>query len=645
VISVTPNLEQVFRPGGWLNRAIGMYEFRQSQLTMAEWVAEALQSNQHLCVEAGPGTGKTLAYLVPVILGGRKAIVSTATKALQAQLAEKDLPLLAQILPFPFSFMQAKGRSNYLCLKKWRDLASATSLWDQGKVRWIHQWMQKSENGDLAGLPGYAGNAPEWPDLDARKETCLGAECPFYADCYVTLLRQRAAKTDILVVNHHLFFADLALKRDGWEGVLPEREVVVFDEAHRIEEIATHFFSINMGLPFFEEWWRDMQVANGDFGEDWVDMRLLSEHLLQKAKSFFFAHRIPSTQAGSQRFYPDASEKFLPYSREGGIDLERHMKDLALHSHFQGKSDRVAELAQRLERLRQNLAFILSAREESYIYCCESHPYGLSLQALPLEVSGFLSETLFAEERTVILASATLAASEDFSFIRSRLGLRHAREGVLPSEFCMEKQAILYIPEDLVLPNHKRFAQTMAERALELLAVTQGRAFLLFTSLLQMRAVHALLANQVSFPLLLQGEKPAEVLLAEFRRTPNAVLLGVQSFWQGIDVQGDALSCVIVEKLPFSVPTDPLLAARLERIREEGGNPFMDYQVPEAILLLKQGLGRLIRSRSDHGVLALFDRRILTRPYGRQFRENLPPCRLTHDLQEVRRFFLREKPP
>lgn len=634
------DLPGIFGPNGLLHRKVGTYEFRESQLAMAEAVARALAQRSHLCVEAGPGTGKTLAYLVPAILSGVPVIVSTATKALQSQLTEKDLPLLCSVLPVPFTFTQAKGRANYLCKEKLRNFKNSSPLWNQTKLRRLSRWCTSTESGDLSELKGYLEHRQDWPDLDARKETCHGLRCPQYSDCFITLLRRRIAEVDVLVVNHHLFFADMALKLEAGEGILPEGEVVIFDEAHRLEETATYFFAVSVSHPFLEEWWRDAQNAKKDFGEDWESMQRTVDTLREVSRSFFFTHRIPSSEVGLKRYWPDRTpEERLPFCKKAAESLHRALDEMIRNPDMRRKSDRVAILVDRLAQMRRNLAFNLSGCDEDYVYCFAAQSFGLTLQALPLEVSRLLADNLFQQGRTVILTSATLSASGDFSFVRQRLGLRHTEEMILPTEYRMSQQAILYIPDDLAFPKEQGFSEAMAEKAIELLTITEGRAFLLFTSIAQMKAVHDRLVHRIPYPLLLQGKKPADLLLREFRRTPHAVLLGVQSFWQGVDVQGEALSCVIVEKIPFSVPTDPLVSARLERIREQGGNPFMEYQIPEAILHLKQGLGRLIRSRTDRGILALFDRRILTRPYGRLFRESLPDCRLTHDLEEVHRFF------
>jgi ATP-dependent DNA helicase DinG len=640
--SSTYSLEQVFAADGLLAKAYPQFEFRPEQMQMAEAVAEVMRDGGHLCVEAGTGTGKTLAYLVPALLSDCRVVVSTGTKALQEQLWNKDLPLLSEALQLEIAACVVKGRNNYLCLERLdaaRHSPLYSGLFPEESLAQIVRWARKTETGDRAELGTLPEEFPEWRHLDARREICLGAKCRFFQDCFVTRVRQKAAESSIIIVNHHLFFADLAIRDREAGRVLPEYRIAVFDEAHQLEDIAAQFLGVSVNNFRFEEWRKDLDRVLENGSDEGRQCLAEADSLMNRAGNFFSMLRMPGSEGGKRRLYGKEGQRPEELAQlEETVQLSLSLRGM-LHRLSALTGDAVEVLHGRLYELGEDLDFILNGSDSGYAYWQETRGRGVFLQAAPIRVSEHLAEKLFSQVRTAVLTSATLSTDGHFQFIRDRLGLELTMELVLGSPFCYQRQAILYIPRDICNPREREFAEAMAAEVQEILSITQGRAFVLFTSYQQMQRVYGILERILPFPLLVQGEGTAGRLLEEFRETPHCVLFGTTSFWQGVDVQGQALSCVILEKLPFSVPSEPMLEARLEDIREQGGDPFNSYQVPEAIILLKQGLGRLLRSRSDRGALCIMDRRILTHSYGRQFRLNLPPCPVTHDLEIVRRFF------
>lgn len=637
-----PTLHEIFGPAGVLARAHANYEFRPEQLEMARAVQNVFREGGHLCVEAGTGTGKTLAYLIPALASGNRVVVSTGTRALQEQLIHKDIPFLAQALNRKISACVVKGRGNYLCLERLeaaRHSPQYSGLFPQESLIRIGQWARETQNGDRAELKDLPDDFPEWRYLDARREICLGQACNFYKDCFVTRVRQKAAESNIIIVNHHLFFADLAIKDGEAGGVLPDYQVVVFDEAHEIEDVATQFFGVSANNYRFEDWKRDLDRAVDSHLDEHLRIQEEADSLLQAAERFFRSwHR--HREEGRQRLYAEGGLTPADLAvREETTALRLRVDATLSHLARMERTKPLDDLYRRLREINADLRFVLAGDNKGCVYWQEVRGRGVFLQASPINVSGLLREKLFSRVRTAVLTSATLATDGHFQFIRSRLGLEAAQEKVLGSHFRYDQQAILYIPARICDPRRQEFSEAMADEVQELLSITEGRGFVLFTSYQQMNRVYELLSKRLPFPLLLQGQNAAPHLLAEFRSTPHCVLFGTTSFWQGVDVQGEALSCVILEKIPFSVPTEPLVEARLEQIRNQGGDAFNGYQVPEAIILLKQGLGRLIRSSSDRGVLAIMDKRILTHAYGKKFRDNMPPCRMTQDLDVVRKFF------
>ncbi|HXZ80305.1 MAG TPA: ATP-dependent DNA helicase [Terriglobales bacterium] len=666
----TFTLHGFFAPGGLLSKSHPAYEFRRGQLQMAQAVEQALAEKRHLIVEAGTGTGKTLAYLVPVLSSGKRVIISTGTKNLQEQLYYKDIPFLQKVLG-ELHVCYMKGRNNYLCRKKVYELAEQPILHGLEEIdhfRAIVEWEKTTENGDRAELAALPESSLLWDKLDARAETCTGQKCQHFDRCFITEMHRRAMESDIIIVNHHLFFADLAIKRasDGAPdaGILPECGAVIFDEAHELEEVASSYFGISVSTLRIEELLRDTEAI--------LQREKLLSALLQTAirslreRSQFFFSLLP---AGDGRFAFDNRREFLEENGDEFLGLMAALSRLAAELEaLNPKPEDIFNLIRRAGELRVQLSFILESQDRNTVFWIErrggmtrrrertkdvlepaetvrsvsparSGVQHVFLTATPIDVSQILQQTVFEQLETAVLTSATLAVGNGYDYIRSRLGIEHARELVIPSHFDYENQAILYIPPDLPDPRMPDFPRKAAERIRKLLEITEGRAFVLFTSYAQMREIHDRLLGELEYPMLLQGTAPKMALLEEFRITPNAVLFATASFWQGVDVQGEQLSCVIIDRLPFAVPNDPVVAARIKAIDEEGGNAFFEYQVPAAVITLKQGFGRLIRSLHDRGVLALLDNRILKKQYGRVFLSSLPPYRRTTQLSEVETFF------
>jgi ATP-dependent DNA helicase DinG len=633
------SIEGIFAPGGLLEKRHTGYEFRPSQLGMAEIVEGAFQKQQHVVIEAGTGTGKTLAYLIPAIRSGRRVVISTATKSLQEQLFQKDVPFLQKHFAPNLKVALMKGRSNFLCRQKVHQMAGQPVLKGIDEVDWFSQicdWEKLSETGDRSELTFLPDDAELWHRIDARSDLCTGQKCAEFQSCFITAMHQRAQEADLIIVNHHLFFADLAIRQDDFGSILPEYSAVIFDEAHEIEDVASDYFGRQISSYRFEELSRDtenmLRVLHIEAGP-------LRKHLVrvrERARSFF--DNFPERE-GRYPFQPAERQSFLEQNRETYDDLTAAVKRLEAElSALQPKPEEVVTLARRAAEVRRELEFLLESNEKGYVYWFERRGKGVFLAATPIDVSEILREKLFDQFDTVVLTSATLAVGARFDYLKQRLGVQPSKEVVLPQEFNFHEQALLYIPESLPDVRNPAFGERAAQEIIQLIEISQGRAFCLFTSNAQMRDLHERVSGRVRFPLLLQGTAPRTILLDRFRTTPNAVLFATASFWQGVDVPGAQLSCVIIDKLPFAVPSDPIVAARVRALEEDGRNAFAEYQVPEAVLALKQGFGRLIRSKTDRGILAILDNRIRRMQYGRIFLESLPDYTTTQDLAEVARF-------
>jgi ATP-dependent DNA helicase DinG len=633
-------MADVFGPGGMIERCMPAgYEHRPSQLCMAELVEEAFRKKRHLLVEAGTGTGKTLAYLIPAIRSGRRVVISTATKSLQEQLFTKDVPFVRKHFAPDLKVAVMKGRSNFLCREKVRQMEGQPILKGMEELDWftqIRDWERLTETGDRTELTFLPDEAELWSKLDARRETCTGQKCVQFERCFITAMHRRAADADLIIVNHHLFFADLALRRDDFGSILPEYAAVIFDEAHEIEDVASDYFGRQVSNYRLEELARDAEQAMRITQQGRPPLLRRVTRLREKVHEFF---NLLPPQEGRSALEPGARAAFLEGYRSSYDGLMEALKALESEiAALPSKPEELLVVARRAAELRNETAFLFESNEKNYVYWLERRGKGMFVAATPIDVSSILREHLFDAFDTIVMTSATLAVSGRFDFLKQRLGLQVAQEMVLPHEFDYGRQALLYIPAGLPDVRNPGFVQKAAEEISRLLKLTEGRAFCLFTSYAQMNQIFELVRARVPFPVLLQGTAPRMALLERFRTTPGAVLFATSSFWQGVDVPGEQLSCVIIDRLPFAVPTDPVVAARVRMLTEDGRNAFAEYQIPEAVLALKQGFGRLIRTRTDRGVLAILDNRIQRMQYGKIFIESLPEYSLTRDIAEVQRF-------
>jgi len=663
-----------FAADGPLARAVPEFEPRAGQVEMASAVARVFEEGGVLLAEAGTGTGKTLAYLVPAILSRQRVLISTGTKNLQEQIFFKDIPALRDALGIPFTAAYMKGRANYLCLHRLDQLnqdhvAASQHIF----LPIITEWSKRTETGDRAELDELPEDLAFWSEVSATTETCLGGECPRYDDCFVTKMRQQAAASDIVIVNHHLLCADAAVRQSAYGEVIPACSYAIVDEAHQLEDVATQYFGYSASTYRLEDFARDVERILGAIaGHDpraRADIEKAIEHLREYARAFFSElaaahHGDGSRSQSSARSVPDrvrATPESLGEAREAAshltsaLDIVESTLQLMKNARLKPDStheepsvrdadeadfdDDVAALARRAGEIRDELRFLMRAGDPDYVYFVEFRGRGIFLRASPIDVSRIVRELLLDRMQTTVLTSATLTVDGSFDYIRSRLGISRASEIRLASEFDFATQAILYLPPRMPDPRVPDFAMAAGREVTEILRRTEGRAFVLFTSYATLRAVQSVAEMALDYPILVQGTAPRSRLLRQFRETPHAVLFATSSFWQGVDVIGEALSCVIIDKLPFASPADPITAARIDAIRARGGDPFAEYQVPLAILVLQQGLGRLIRHRRDRGVLAVLDPRIRTKGYGRRFVASLPPAPIVHDLARIERFF------
>ena len=636
-----------FDDGGPLAAALPAFEPRPGQRTMAAAVGDILAGGGVLLAEAGTGTGKTLAYLVPAILSGRRVLVSTGTRNLQDQIYYKDLPALREALGVPFTAAYMKGRANYLCLQRFESVLEGGEAHGPAAGAYIdtlREWAEQTETGDRSEVEDLPDDYPLWNEISAASENCIGTECARYDDCFVTRMRRQALESDLVIVNHHLLCADAAVRQSAYGEVIPSCACTVIDEAHQLENVATQYFGISVSNYRLEELARDGQralagsepagAADGDEARRRVDD--------VRYRGQVFAEALRSLVPEGDRIRVTTETLEPAKEPAGGLAesltaLERTLGELA------DATEELTALARRAGELRKQIALLLDASETGFVYFLERRGKGVFLRAAPIDVSDIVRELILERADGTVLTSATLAVDDTFDYFKGRLGITDAHEMRLPPEFDFAAQALLYLPRHMPDPRSERFAGAMAEELGELLRATRGRAFVLFTSYANLRAVHGQLDPALPYPLLVQGSAPRSVLLREFRSTPEAVLLATSSFWQGVDVAGESLSCVVIDKLPFASPSDPVTAARIEAIEAAGGNAFTDYQVPLAILTLLQGFGRLIRHRNDRGVLALFDARVRTRGYGRRFLASLPPAPITHEVAAVRSFISRHR--
>ena len=647
-------MRELLAPGGGLAQAIPHYEDRAEQRVMSAAVARALEDARALIVEAGTGTGKTLAYLIPALLSGKRVVVSTGTRTLQDQIARHDVPLLRSLLAQPFSAVVLKGVGNYVCKRKLAEAASRAT--PDVSLASLVDWAEHTETGDRSEVEWLAEGAPLWTEVTTTPDARIGPRCPYFERCFITQARRMAEQAQLILVNHHLYFADRSL-RAAYPGarVLPDHDAVIFDEAHQLEDVATEHFGARISTIKIGELVRDahltlarMPLWTGRAAVDVIDT-------VERAGIALFSQlRVALIAADMQ----EAGRVIIPPGMFDHADrqkawfrLDSALEELARTAEAEsepspdeeadpeaGSRAALTGLARRARGLRDDLATIAEQRQRSHVYWGEARQNGTFLSASPIDVADLVRRHVVTAGPTPVFTSATLAAGGALSYTRARLGLDDAEELIVDSPFDYAKQAMLYVPRDLP-PVNEGFSLAAAERVQELLAITTGRAFLLFTSHRALREATTRLAG-LPYPRLVQGEAPRATLIDRFRSTPNAVLLGTASFWEGVDVPGDALSQVIIDKLPFAPHTDPLVAARMQARAELGEDPFAAIQLPSAAIALKQGFGRLIRRRDDRGIVAILDGRIVTKGYGRVFLDTLPTgLPRTSSIEQVRRWW------
>jgi len=636
------DLEKTFASDGPLAATIPGYRQRTQQLEMAKAIAEAIQHSRQLVAEAGTGTGKTFAYLVPALLSGGKVIISTGTKTLQDQLYNRDLPAVRNALQVPVTVAMLKGRSNYVChfhLERATHEGRFISREDARYVHVISSFAEHSSTGDKSELTDVPENATIWPSVTSTRDNCIGQDCKYYKDCFVMEARKRALAADVVVVNHHLFFADVMLRDEGVAELLPSANTIIFDEAHQLPEVAGLFFGEDVSTSQLMELARDAHAEAVTTAKDCIALPECTAALEKAVRDFrlIFAYegsRMPVQKAQSLKNFDSAYATMLAKLKALNDILETQAeRDPALENCF----ERGIALHEQFQRWHE-------AENGDLVRWVEVFTQSVQLHATPLSVAEGFGKQLAGTPRAWIFTSATLAVKSDFSHYLGQMGLQEAATGFWSSPFDYGQQALLYVPQDLPEPNSPGYTASVAAAALPVIKASGGRAFVLSTSLRAMRELHALLKEAferegLEYPLLLQGESSRSELLDRFRKLGNAVLVGSQSFWEGVDVRGEALSAVIIDKLPFAPPDDPVLAARIDKMNAEGRNAFMEYQLPYAVITLKQGAGRLIRDEADRGVLMICDPRLISKPYGRRIWQSLPPFRRSRELTDVLAFF------
>jgi ATP-dependent DNA helicase DinG len=624
-----------FGDGGLLSQHVKGYAPRPQQQEMASTIAEALSNSTVLIAEAGTGTGKTFAYLVPAILSGQKVIISTGTKNLQDQLFSKDIPTLRKALAMPFQAALLKGRSNYLCHYRLHQAQHDPLLVPHSDTLYdLMIWSGETRSGDLSEDDLLEDSSPLWPRVTSTIDNCLGSDCPNSAECFISEARKKAQEADIVVVNHHLLMSDMALKSTGQGEVLPNADAYIIDEAHQLPDIATQFLGDRISSHQIQELCRD---TVREMAQDAADMSLLQDHA-DKTESALRAFRLSLGDKEQRTPWMTMLERIGVENKL--TDLIEAMEDLAQQLGLAAERGKGLEQCHtRSKALLETLHFFDQQQDDALLVLwTDIRQSGMTLHATPHNISEYFQQWIDQKPQSWIFTSATLTVAGKFNNFSHQLGLSEADTIVWPSPFDFEKQSLLYMPMIPVDPNHDNYLTHIIQICKDMIAYSQGRIFLLFTSYRSLNKVADALAD-IDYPLMIQGRGSKMSLLSEFREHGNAVLLGTNSFWEGVDVRGEALSCVLIDKIPFSAPDDPILQAKIEHLKQRGGNPFTSIQIPSAVIQLKQGIGRLIRDQSDYGVLVLCDPRFLTKPYGKHFLRSLPPMPITQDKADVELFF------
>ncbi len=605
-----------FEKDGLLKNNLKNFEYRESQKEIAIKFAEFFANGGIYIIEAGTGIGKTFAYLIPAILSQKKVIIATKSKNLQEQLYFKDLTSIKSLIPFDFKSVFIKGRNNYICLNKFSKLSIGNVFFKNEVVDKINRWIKKTEFGDISEIEEDIENL-HLLNISSSSDSCLGSKCEFYRDCFVYKLKLKAEKSDIIIVNYHLLFADFKIKNEGFGKVLPEFQYLVCDEAHSIEDIATDYFGDAVSKYKFNNFISELEN---------LKIKNFEKFRNSVLEFFLMFEKIPNDQ--KVELDEIINEKIL-------LKADNLLNEAKLLRAVLMEDENLINLAPFAENLINNINNIFFLDNYENIKWVEKTQRNISIKYSPVDVSMYLKE-FFYNLKGAAFTSATLSINNNFDFFKKRIGIEETdEESIYPSIFNYKTQAILFIPENIPFPNEKDFTKNMANILIKLFEKTEGNAFVLFTNLKNMREVYNLLKNKTNYKIFLQGTESNYFLLDKFRKNKNSVLFGSFSFWEGIDIQGDKLSLVVIEKLPFAVPSDPIKKARIEKIKDEGGNPFFSYQIPETIMTLKQGIGRLIRSKDDRGIIAIFDKRILRKSYGKRFLENIPDMKLFKNVEDV----------
>jgi len=631
------DLEALFNSNGPLAKVIDGYLPRAAQVEMAEAIAQAIMQKRHLIAEAGTGTGKTFAYLIPAILSGKKVIISTGTRNLQDQLYNNDLPTLRKALTVPFNSALLKGRSNYLCLYRLGNAINSAlgyTKQDAGALAKIRLWSKVSRSGDISEMPDIAEDAPIWFQATSTQENCLGQDCPDYAECFLVKARKKAQEAEILIVNHHLLCADWSIREIGFGELLPDAEVVIIDEAHQLADTATNFLGMSVGGKQLNDLLNDTLVEFYKEALDMPGLRSSCENLEHEVKDLRLAFGIEQKKGEWREI------EHNPKVKAGLQALQQQLEDLTDHLELAAiRTKGLESCFKRAEALENRLQSILEDPGGKWIRWYETFKKTFTLSRSPLDIAAEFQNFMRQQEAVWIFTSATLSVAGSFDHFAANLGINNADRQRWDSPFDYARQSLFYHPRGLPQPAEKDFITRVVQTALPVIEASQGRAFFLFTSHRALQQAAELLTGKFEFPLLVQGTRPKTRLLDQFKQYGNAVLLGTASFWEGVDVRGEALSAVIIDKLPFAAPGDPVLKARLEAMRQQGRNPFVEYQLPAAVISLRQGVGRLIRDVSDRGVLLVCDPRLLKRAYGQMFLDSVPPMRRTRDIADVQAFF------